>query len=120
MEFPHVFFQVKVPTKPLSAEMASKRFLVIVRVHMKRQIVDLVESLVADCTFILLLAGVGEFMVLVVAFLVEPLPAEFADVGFVAQVDSHVCVERTAAVKRFAAGLAFVRFFRCVDDFVPA
>lgn len=38
------------------------------RVHVEGQIVDLVKGLVADGTFVLLLAAVGKLVVLVVAY----------------------------------------------------
>lgn len=38
------------------------------RVHVEGQIVDLVEGLVADGTFVLLLAAVGQLVVLVVPY----------------------------------------------------
>jgi hypothetical protein len=39
-----------------------------VGVHVESQIVDLVEGLVADCAFVLLLAAVGQLVVLVVPY----------------------------------------------------
>ena len=38
------------------------------RVHVEGQVVDLVEGLVADGAFVLLLAAVGQLVVLVVAY----------------------------------------------------
>ena len=54
------------------------------------------ECLVADVALVGLLAGVGEPVVLVVALLVEPLPAELARVRLEPVVDPHVRVQRRA------------------------
>lgn len=80
-------------------------------VHVEGQVVDLVEGLVADGTFVLLLAAVGQLVVLVVPFLVKAFAAKFADEGLVARVDADVSVERGAAVEGFAALVAFMRLF---------
>ena len=78
------------------------------------------ERLIADGAVVRLLPGVGQPVVLVVALLVEPLPAELADPGPVALVDPHVGVEGGAAVERLAAGAALVRLVVRVDDLVAA
>lgn len=41
VEFPQVFLQVEVPAESLAANVARERFLVVVRVHVKRQVVHL-------------------------------------------------------------------------------
>ena len=63
------------------------------RVHVERQVVDLMERFVADATFVLFISRMREFVVLVVALLVEPFAAVFADERLVSLVDAHVGVE---------------------------
>lgn len=45
VQLPRVLLQVEVPTEPLAADPTRERLLLIVRVHVKRQVVDLVERL---------------------------------------------------------------------------
>lgn len=61
-----------------------------------------------------------ELVVLVVALLVESLAAELAGEGLVAGVDAGVRIERRAAVERFTARVARVRFLLGVYDLVSA
>lgn len=63
-----VLLEIKVPAKALAARGAGERLLVVVGVHVEGQVVDLVEGLVADGAFVLLLAAVGQLMVLVVPY----------------------------------------------------
>lgn len=77
-------------------------------------------DLVADAALVRLLAAVRELVVLVVALLVESLAAELAGEGLVAGVDAGVRVERRAAVERFTARVASVRFLLGVYDLVSA
>lgn len=58
VELPHVLLQVEVPAEALAAYLAGERFLVVVRVHMESEIVDLVECLIADVALVRLLAAV--------------------------------------------------------------
>jgi hypothetical protein len=41
VELPQMFLQVEVPAKSFAAHVARERFLVVVRVHVKRQVVHL-------------------------------------------------------------------------------
>lgn len=93
MKLPHMLLQVKVPTKSLRADLALKRLLIVVRVHVKRQVVDLMKGLVTNLTFVRLLAAVRQLVVLIVALLMKSLSAELANVRLVAVVDSRVSVE---------------------------
>lgn len=52
------------------------------------------EGLVAHVTFVGLLPRVGELVVLVVSFLVEPFAAVLAYPRFVVLMDPHVGVQR--------------------------
>ena len=62
----------------------------------------------------------GQSVVLVIAFLMESFAAEFAYEGPKPLVNPHVGVQGGASVKSLAASLAFVRFLRCVNNFVTA
>src|SRR5277367_2648354 len=55
-----VFLEIKVPTEALAADPARKGFLVVVRVHVEGQVVDLVEGLVAYRALVGLLAAVRQ------------------------------------------------------------
>lgn len=94
------------------------RFLVVVRVHVKRQIVDLVKGFVANDALVGLFDRMSQFVILVVAFLMESFAAMFANERFETGVNSDVRVQRRRSVERFAASRTFVRFFGRVDDFV--
>ena len=65
------------------------------------------ECLVADVALVGLLPGVGEPVVLVVALLVEPLPAELAVVRLEAVVDPHMRVQGGAPGRAFSCAVKF-------------
>ena len=65
------------------------------------------ECLVADVTFVGLLAGVCEPVVLVVALLVEPLSAELAGVRLEPVVDPHMRVQGGAPGRVFSCAVKF-------------
>lgn len=90
------------------------------RVHVEGEIVDLMECLVADDALVGLFDAVRQFVVLVVALLVESLAAVLADERFESGVNADVRVERRRAVKGFAARRALVRLLGRVDDLVAA
>lgn len=73
--------------------MAREWLLVVVSVHVECKVVDLMKGLVTNVTFVLFFGAVRQFVILVVPFLVEPLPTVLALERLVAQVDPHVCVE---------------------------
>jgi len=79
VQLSRVLLQVEVAAESFSADAASKRLLVVVRVHVERQVVNLMEGLVAYNTLVCLLHAVGQFVVLVVALLVESFTAKLAD-----------------------------------------
>lgn len=68
MQLANVLLEVKVPAEALAARGAGEGLLVVVGVHVEGQVVDLVEGLVADGAFVLLLAAVGQLVVLVVPY----------------------------------------------------
>lgn len=78
VQLSHVLLQVEVSAEALGADFALKRLLVVVGVHVERQVVDLMERLLTDLTLVSLLAAVGQLVVLVVALLMKTLPAMFA------------------------------------------
>ena len=92
MQFPHVLLQIEIPAKSFGTYLACVRLLFVVRVHVKRQIVHLVECFVANVAFERFLAGMRQFVILVVALLVEALAAILADEWLVASVDASVRV----------------------------
>lgn len=67
MQLPDVLLQVKVAAEAFATGCAGERFLVIVCVHVKCQVVDLVEGLVTDGALVLLLPAMRQLMVLVVS-----------------------------------------------------
>lgn len=115
-----MLLEVKVSAKTLAADLAGKRLFVIVRVHVKSQIVDLMKRFVADVTLVRLLAAVRELVILVVPFLVKTLTAEFADKRLEIGVYARVGIKGGTAIESLAARHAFVRLFGGVDDFVSA
>lgn len=58
MQLSYVLFQIEVPAKSFRADIAGIRLFVVVSVHVKGEIIDLVERLVTDCTLVLLLCAV--------------------------------------------------------------
>lgn len=65
-------------------------------------------------------AGVCEFVVLIVALLVETLSTVLANPWLIVLMDPHVSIERRRAIERFSAQLTNVRFLRRVNDFMSA
>lgn len=96
------------------------RFLVVVCVHVECEVVDLMECLVAYDAFVGLFDAVRQFVVLVVALLVESFAAMFADERLESGVNAHMSVERRGSVERLAASRTFVRLFGRVDYLVAA
>lgn len=93
VKLPRVLLQVEVTTEALGAYVAREGLAVVVRVHVERQVVHLVEGFAAQRAFVRFLAAVGQLVVLVVALLVEALAAGFAHEWFDACVDASVGVE---------------------------
>ena len=92
MQLSHVFFQVKVSTEAFATETAGKWFGFVVSVHVEGEIINLMESFTACFALVLFLVAVCQFMVLIVAFLVESFTAELTNIWLVTLVYSHVCV----------------------------
>ena len=62
------------------------------RVHVERQIVDLMKRLIAYGTFVLFFSGMRQFVVLIIALLVESLSTDFTVPGFIVLVDTHMSI----------------------------
>ena len=67
MQLADVFLQVEVAAEAFAAGGAGEGLLVVVRVHVEGQVVNLVERFAADRTLELLLAAVRQLVVLVVS-----------------------------------------------------
>ncbi len=67
VQFPNVFLKIKVPAETLAACRTGERLLVVVRVHVKCEVVHLVEGFVADIALELFFSAVGQFVVFVVS-----------------------------------------------------
>ena len=87
-----MFLEVKVAAEALAAERTGEWLLVVVGVHVEGEVIHLVEGLVTYTTAVLLLGAVRQFVVLVVALLVEALAAELTHKGLIAGVNAHVRV----------------------------
>lgn len=61
-----VLLEVKVPAEALATRGAGEGLLVVVSVHVEGEVVNLVESLVADIALELLLPAVGQLVVFVI------------------------------------------------------
>lgn len=92
MQFSNMLLQIKVSTEAFPTGYTSKRLLIVVSMHMKSQIINLMKGFVANCTFILLFAAVRQFVILVVSLLVKALSTEFACEWFVSSMNPYMRV----------------------------
>ncbi len=76
------------------------------------------KSLITDSTLKGLDPRMRQPMILIIPFLMKPLPAELADPWTISLVNAHVRVERRTAVEGLSTGLALVGLFVGVDDLV--
>jgi len=67
---------------------------------------------------VLFVARVCELVVLVVAFLMKTLATMLAHPRLIILMNSHVCIQRRAAIERFAAKFAHVWLITRVNDLV--
>ena len=94
VKLPHVLLEVEVPAKTFLAHLAREGLCLLVGVHVKSEVIRLVERLMAEFTFMGFGVTMGEEMVLVVPFLVEAFLADVTCEGLDALVDPGVRVER--------------------------
>ena len=94
MQLTHVLLKIKVATKAFTTGRTRKRLSCIVRVHVKRKIVNLMKCLIAYATAILLLIAVRKTMILPVALLMKALATEVALPWLLTTVYAHVRVQR--------------------------
>lgn len=80
MKLSHVLLEIKVTTESLAARFASIGLLFVVGMHVKGEIVNLMERFVANCAFICLISAMSQLMILVIAFLVESFTTKLAHV----------------------------------------
>lgn len=106
-----MLLEIKVPAEPFSTNAAGERFPLVVCVHVEGQVVDLVEGFIAYAAFVRLFPAMGQSVVLVVAFLMEPFTTKLADKRFVSGMDPSMRVQSRRSVERFAASETFVRLF---------
>lgn len=66
MQLADMLLEVKVPAEALATCGAGEGLLVVVSVHVEGEVVNLVESLVADIALELLLPAVGQLVVFVI------------------------------------------------------
>lgn len=94
VQLSHVLLKVEVSAESFGADFTREGFLVVVGVHVKGKVVDLVKCLVTNVAFVGLIATVSQFVVLVVSLLVEAFSAELTNVRLVAGVYPSVCIQR--------------------------
>lgn len=93
VQLSHVLLEIEISAESFGADFTRERFLVVVGVHVKGKIVDLVKCLVTNAAFVCLIATVRQFVVLVVALLVESFATELANVGLIACMYPSVRVQ---------------------------
>jgi hypothetical protein len=120
MKFPHVFLEVKVPAESFVTNVTSVGFLVVVCMHVKGEIVDLVKGLVTNVTLVLLVSRMSQLVVLVVAFLMESFATEFTDPGLQSRMDPHMSVQGRRTIEALAALCAPMRLLLRVNDLMSA
>lgn len=118
VQLSHVLLKVEISAESFCADFAREGFLIVVGVHVKGEIVDLMKRLVADGTLVGLISAVRQLVVFVVSLLMKALSTVFANVRFVTGVDTSMGVQCRRAVKRLSTRLTFMWFLRRVDDLV--
>jgi hypothetical protein len=88
-----VFLKVKIPAETFTTDWASEGFLLIVGMHVKGQVINLVKSLITDITFVLFFCTMSQFMVFVITFLMEAFSAVFTCKRFITRVNSHMSIQ---------------------------
>ena len=88
-----MFLQIEVATESFSTNPAGVWFLIVVCVHVKSQIVDLMEGLIAYVAFVGFFTTMSQFVIFVVTFLMEAFTTEFTHKWFIARMDASVSVQ---------------------------
>ena len=115
-----MLFEVEIPTESFATFFTCEWLFVVVRVHMKCQIVHLMESFAANVAFKRFLAGVRKAMIFIIPFLVKSFSANVANKWLVAGVYANMSVQRRWSVESFSTNVTLVGFFLRVNDLVPA
>lgn len=89
-------------------------------VHMKLQIRQFIESLLAQGALVRLFARVNKNMISQIPLLVKTLPAPLTNELFLVAVSADMRFQSRRPVKCFFANMAFVRFFLRVNYLMPA
>lgn len=115
-----MLLEVKVSAKALATDLAGEWLLVVVRMHVEGQIVNLVKRLITDAALVRFLATVCELVILIVALLMKTLAAELADKRL--EIGMYACmgIKGGTTIEGLATRHALVRLFSGVDDLVPA
>ena len=113
-----MFLQVKVSTKSFTTFLTGVRFLLVMCVHMKSQVIDLMKRFSTEMTLKCFHSSVSQTMILIVAFLVETFAAHVTNKWFVTKMNAHVRVQGGGTVKSFTTFFAFVWFVLRMDDFM--
>ena len=82
MAFSDMFFQIKISTKSFITKMANKWFGIRVRMHVRGQIVQLMESLSTKETLASFFVGMSQFMIFIISLLMETLSTVFTLIHF--------------------------------------
>lgn len=88
-----MLLEIKVPAESFATYFTGKWLLVVVRVHVESQVVDLVESFVTYVTLVCLFTAVRQLVVLIVALLVETFAAVLADKWLVVRMNARMSVQ---------------------------
>ena len=115
-----MLFEVEIPAEPFAAFLACKWLLIIMRVHVECQIIDLMEGFAADVALKWLFSSVCQSVIFIITLLVKTFAANIANKRFVSGVNADVSVQRGRSVESFAANVTFVWLFLRVDNFMSA
>lgn len=92
MQLSHVLLKVEVTAESFGADFAREGLLIVVGVHVKGKIVNLMKCFVADGAFVGLISAVRQLVVFVVSLLMEALSTVLANVRFVTGVNASMGV----------------------------
>lgn len=113
-----MLFEIKIATESFGADLTGEWLLVVVGVHVEGEIIDLMEGFIADRALICFIAAVCQFVILIVALLMETLPTKFTHERLIPCMDSGMGVEGGGAIEGLTARVTFMGLLRCVNDFM--